>query len=160
MFTRRALVAAFALPLALVACSSDNSGKSAEPQTAPAPAPAQTPPPPPKTVTPSAQQAPTPGQPAPSSASRTGMKVRFGIMPGNYDDDQDGVEVGEVYEGTSAGDAGIKQGDRLMTWNGKKITTVENWMQHMAPHKVGDVVDVGVLRDGQIVPIKVTLKAG
>ncbi len=153
---RRALVAALALPIALVACSSNNNGKAAESTPAPAPAPAQTPPP--KTTTPSAPPAPTPVADDTPAPSRTGMKFRFGIMPGNYDDDQDGVEVGDVYEGTSAADAGIKPGDRLMTWNGKKIIDVQDWMKHMAPHNAGDVVDVGVLRDGKVIPIKVTLK--
>jgi predicted metalloprotease with PDZ domain len=157
---RRALVAAFALPLALSACSSNDKGGTAEKASAPAPAPTPAPAPAhtsaPKTTTPSTSPH-TAGAPG-TSVSRTGMKFRFGIMPGNYEDDQDGVEVGEVYEGTSAAAAGIKKGDRLMTWNGKKIESVENWMEHMAPHKAGDVVDVGVLRDGTVISIKVTLK--
>jgi hypothetical protein len=156
---RRVFLAALSLPLAAAACSSgdkSSDARPADPARAPAGAPTQAPPP--GTTTPSAPPLPTAAPADSPAASRTGMKFRFGIMPGNYDDDADGVEVGDVYDGTSAGEAGIKKGDRLMTWNGKKITTVENWMEHMAPHRAGDVVDVGVLRDGRVIPIKVTLK--
>lgn len=157
--TRRAPLAAFVLPLALLACSSQDKEPTAQ-ASKPAPAPVPTPskPAPAPSASAPAENPHTGNMPA-GTVSRTGSRIRFGIMPGNYDDDRDGVLVGEVYPGTSAGDAGIKKGDRLMTWNGKPITTVENWMEHMAPHKPGDVVDVGVLRDGTTVPIKVTLKA-
>jgi S1-C subfamily serine protease len=87
-----------------------------------------------------------------------GLKIRFGIMPGNYDDDQDGVLVDDVYEGTSAADAGIQRGDRLMTWNSRTITDIPKWMEFMSAHNPGDVVDVGVLRGGKMEQIKVTLK--
>lgn len=163
----RAITAAAVLPLALVACSSNKTaepvqpspahpGTPSTPPSAPSPAPTKTTPPVPSNPSAHAAHAAddSPG------VSRTGLRIRFGIMPGNYDDDQDGIDVADVYGGTSAADAGIKPGDRLMTWNGKKIVDVQNWMEHMAPHKPGDVVDVGVLRDGKIIPIKVTLKAG
>lgn len=86
-------------------------------------------------------------------------KVRFGIAPASYSDDKPGVEVGDVYEGTSAADAGIKIGDRLMKWNGKPITDVESWMPLLSGHKVGDVVEVTLTRDGKEMMIPVKLKA-
>jgi hypothetical protein len=86
-------------------------------------------------------------------------RVRFGIAPGDYSDDEPGVLVGEVYEGTSAADAGIKVGDRMIRWNGTALTDVGAWMPLLSGAKVGDVVEVVVVRGGQEVPIKVTLKA-
>lgn len=86
------------------------------------------------------------------------MRVRFGIAPGTYSDDRPGVEVGDVYENTSAADAGIKTGDRMIKWNGKEIRTVEEWMPLLTQHSPGDVVDVTLIRDGKEQVVKVTLK--
>jgi S1-C subfamily serine protease len=69
------------------------------------------------------------------------------------------VEVGDVYEGTSAADAGIKIGDRMIKWNGKAIANVEEWMPLLTAQKPGDEVDVTVLRGGKEMNIKVKLKA-
>ncbi|MFN0134074.1 MAG: M28 family peptidase [Phycisphaerales bacterium] len=86
-------------------------------------------------------------------------RVRFGIAPGNYADDKPGIEVADVYEGTSAADAGIKIGDRLIRWKGQEVKTVEDWMPMLGACKPGDVVDVVVLREGKELELKVTLKA-
>ncbi len=94
-----------------------------------------------------------------ASPGPTPGKVRFGIAPASYSDDKPGVEVGDVYEGTSAADAGMKVGDRMIKWNGKPITDVESWMPLLSGHKVGDTVDVTILRDKQEIVIKVKLKA-
>jgi hypothetical protein len=90
-------------------------------------------------------------------------KVRFGIAPASYSDDKPGIEVGDVYDGTSAADAGIKVGDRMMKWDGKPLTDVESWMPLLTNRKPGDVVEVTLLRkvDGveKEMTLKVTLKA-
>lgn len=159
----RPLARPLALTLAaafLTACAGQKEAAAPTPPApAPQPAPAPAPAPAPSVQAPAA---PAAEPPVPTErterVSRMGLKIRFGIMPGNYDDDQDGVVVDDVFPGTSAADAGIQRGDRLMTWNGKTIVDVGNWMEHMAPHNPGDVVDIGVLRGGKIVPIKVTLK--
>lgn len=88
-----------------------------------------------------------------------GVKVRFGIAPGNYAEGEQGVEVGEVYPGTAAAEAGIQPGDRLMRWNGKEIGDVANWMEFLTEHKPGDVVDVTIKRKGEESTVRVTLKS-
>lgn len=95
-----------------------------------------------------------------------GVKVRFGIAPGNYAEDEEGVLVGEVYPNTSAAIAGIHPGDRLMKWNGEEIGDVAAWMEILGRHKPGDVVEVTVKRkrnadgsEGGTEPVSVTLKA-
>ena len=97
------------------------------------------------------------------STSRMGsmrnISVRLGIAPGNYADTRSGVAVGEVYEGTSAGLAGIKSGDRLIRWGGQELADIGEMMERLADHKPGDVVEVVVVRDGKEVPIEVTLQA-
>lgn len=99
------------------------------------------------------------GQGPASGPGLTGVKVRFGIAPGNYADGEVGVLVGEVYPDTSAAEAGILTGDRLLRWNGKEIGDVEGWMTYLAEHKPGDVVDVGIQRKGEELVVKVTLKS-
>lgn len=153
------LLAALPLSLALFACAGNKEAPAPTPAPAPAPAPkpvTQSPPP----VTRPAPPAPAASAPEPERPSRAALKVRFGIMPGNYDDGSEGVLVDDVFPNTSAADAGIKPGDRLMTWDGKKIQDVGQWMQYMMPANPGDVVEVGILRDGKTIPLKVTLKGG
>jgi hypothetical protein len=86
------------------------------------------------------------------------MPVRFGIMPGNYNDMNPGIEVERVSPGGSADAAGVRAGDRLMKWNGEPITSISVWMELMSAHQPGDVVEVAVSRDGQMVTIPVELQ--
>ncbi len=87
------------------------------------------------------------------------MRVRFGIMPGNYNDTKPGIMVQRVSAGGSAEMAGVLGGDRLMEWNGDQIESVSHWMELMGAHSPGDVVTVTVDRDGEPVDIAVTLQA-
>ena len=87
------------------------------------------------------------------------MKVRFGIMPGSYDESEPGIPVGGVTPGGSADAAGIQEGDRLLRWDGQKIVDVRGWMEMMAKHDPGDKVKVGIVRGGEEVTIEVTLQA-
>lgn len=89
--------------------------------------------------------------------SMTDLKVRFGIKPASYTDPDPGVGVQRVTEGTSAEAGGVLAGDRLMTWNGKPIEDVGGWMRLMLPHEAGDVVRVGVDRDGERVELMIKL---
>jgi predicted metalloprotease with PDZ domain len=133
---------------------------NATPAPAPAPAAAKVET---KPVAPaSANPTPAPSRAADDSAeppSREAMKVSFGIMPGDYEDTEAGVLVGALTPGGSAEAAGIRENDRLMTWNGQEIKDIRSWMGYMVKANPGDVVDVGVKRNGTIVPIKVKLKA-
>ncbi|MBY0310604.1 MAG: M28 family peptidase [Phycisphaerales bacterium] len=101
-----------------------------------------------------------PDQPAPGDGPRmAGLKVRFGISPASYAEDEQGVGVGEVFPGTSAADAGILVGDRLVRWNGQLIPDVAGWMELMAKHNPGDVVDVDIKRKAEDLTVRVTLKS-
>lgn len=101
--------------------------------------------------------APTPAAPT-MGGGMGAIRVRFGIMPGNYEDTQPGIQVSDVTPGASAAVAGIKGGDRLMTWNATPIRDVQHWMTLMSDHEPGDVVKVGVKRDGAIIELDVTLQ--
>lgn len=86
------------------------------------------------------------------------IKVRFGIAPATYEDSRSGILVGSVTEGTSAHDAGVVAGDRLIKWNGDDIDDVMSWMGMLADHEPDDRVQVTVLRDDEEVVLWVTLK--
>ncbi len=88
-----------------------------------------------------------------------GSKVRFGIAPGNYGDDEPGVEVADVFAGTCAADAGILKGDRLMKWNDKVLKSVEDWMPLLTAAKPGDKVEIELMRKSETKKVTVTLKA-
>lgn len=86
-------------------------------------------------------------------------KVRFGIAPGDYSGDEKGVLIGDVSDGTSAAEAGLKPKDLMTKWNGKPLVSVESWMPLLAEAKPGDVVEITFMRDGKEMTTKATLKA-
>ncbi|MBX9736256.1 MAG: M28 family peptidase [Phycisphaerales bacterium] len=94
-----------------------------------------------------------PGRAGPMS----GMRVRFGIAPGDYSG-EDGVVVGDVYPDTSAAEAGLKEGDRMTRWNDKPLKSVEDWMPLLVTHKPGDKVRIVYVRAGKELETTATLK--
>ncbi len=90
--------------------------------------------------------------------SLSDMKVRFGIKPGNYGDVLPGIAVAGVSPDTSAEDAGILKGDRLLAWNGTPIEGIREWMMMMTEHEPGDVVTVTLLREDAEIDIPVMLR--
>ncbi|MFG0304982.1 MAG: M28 family peptidase [Phycisphaerales bacterium JB040] len=95
---------------------------------------------------------------AAANADRPRIRVRVGITPGSYEASDKGIPVAGVSEGSSAANAGIQEGDRLVRWDGQKIRSVEDWMPLLATHEGGDVVNIGVLRDGQEITLSITLE--
>ena len=89
--------------------------------------------------------------------SMSDIKVRMGIMP-DYNAGNLGVTIGEVTAGGSADLAGVQSGDILVRWDGVKIADVRDWMGKLVNHKPGDVVNVGVKRDGEEITLEVTLQ--
>ncbi|HLJ97071.1 MAG TPA: M28 family peptidase [Gemmataceae bacterium] len=90
----------------------------------------------------------------------SGMRMRgpsLGIMP-EYGAEGDGVLVSGVLEGRPAAKAGLQQGDRIVELAGKTVKNLEGYMALMAGHKGGDVLEVGILRDGKKLTLKVTLE--
>lgn len=92
--------------------------------------------------------------------SRVGARVRLGIMPGEYgENEKPGVLVANVSEGTSAAEAGIRAGDILIAWNGEPMEGPRNLGTFLRAHKPGDVVTLTLLRSGETMTVPVTLKA-
>jgi hypothetical protein len=103
------------------------------------------------------------GQPAPSgSGTGTGMgglRVRFGIAPGDYSGSGGGIEVAEVFPGTPAEQAGIKRGDRIIKWNDAQVSDVEDWMPLLTRASPGDKVVITLVRGGETLTVECVLRA-
>ncbi len=90
---------------------------------------------------------------------RTGdIKVRFGVMPGSYDENNEGVLIGGIADDGPAAKAGVLAGDRLVRWDGQKVTGVEHWMQMLSSHEPGDEIKIGVIRDDKEMTLDVVLE--
>lgn len=100
-----------------------------------------------------------PLQPPEGGSAVASNRVRFGVMPGDYDGTTKGVLVGDVMPGTSAEAAGFKSGDVIKVWNGKAVDGVEDWMPLLAAHKPGDVVEIEFVRGGKTMKTSCTLLA-
>lgn len=90
-------------------------------------------------------------------ASRSEIKVRFGIMPG-YAEGVEGVLIEDVTAGGSAAEGGVQPGDRLVRWDGQKLADIQAWMEMLKKHNPGDKIKIGVLREGEEVTLDVTLQ--
>lgn len=70
----------------------------------------------------------------------------------------EGVYVNGLSEGGAAIEAGIKKGDIILKIDEAKITSVPELQEQIGRHKPGDVVSVGVSRNGSLKDFKVTLR--
>ncbi|MEM8756978.1 MAG: M28 family peptidase [Planctomycetota bacterium] len=86
------------------------------------------------------------------------IRVRFGVSP-SYSAEGDGIAIQSVTSDGPAANAGVQAGDRLVRWDGRKLEDVEAWMPLLARHEPGDVVRIGIVRDGQEQTLEVTLEA-
>ena len=94
-----------------------------------------------------------------TAGRRMGARVRLGVMPGYGDDGAQGVKVEGVSADTAAAEAGIKQGDLLIAWNGEALDGPATMMERLREAKPGDVIKITYRRDGAESTVDVTLKA-
>ncbi len=70
----------------------------------------------------------------------------------------EGAFVMGLSEGGAAGEAGIKQGDVIISVEGKEVRNVPELQEKVSSYRPGDVIDVAVLRDGKILNKPVLLR--
>ncbi|SEF79555.1 serine protease Do [Caloramator fervidus] len=68
-----------------------------------------------------------------------------------------GVGVQEVVRGSGAELAGIRPGDIIVEFDGKKLTKFEDLQEAKEKHRVGDVVKAKIWRDGRYIEVKIKL---
>ncbi|WDU83187.1 S1C family serine protease [Caloramator sp. Dgby_cultured_2] len=68
-----------------------------------------------------------------------------------------GVGVQEVVRGSGADLAGIRPGDIIVEFDGKKLTKFEDLQEAKEKRKVGDIVKAKVWRDGRYFDVRIKL---
>ncbi|HEY3616090.1 MAG TPA: PDZ domain-containing protein [Candidatus Sulfotelmatobacter sp.] len=79
----------------------------------------------------------------------------FGSIP-DFGQTENGVKFSDVKPNSPAAKAGLKAGDVLIQFGDKPIKNLYDFTDALRRSKVGDVVEVKVIRDGQ--PINASVK--
>ncbi|GJQ26342.1 MAG: hypothetical protein HBSAPP02_13740 [Phycisphaerae bacterium] len=85
-------------------------------------------------------------------------RLRLGIVP-DMDNDQPGVVIAQVVDGSPAAAAGLKAGDRLMAIGEKRIAGVMDIAGALSAFKWGETARVRIVRDGERKSIDVKFPA-
>jgi hypothetical protein len=96
-----------------------------------------------------------PGGQAASGGGGSGYGPYFGSIP-DFGQEENGVKFSDVRPGSPAAKAGFKAGDVLVQFGDKPIHNLYDFTDALRRSKVGDMVDVQVLRDGK--PVKASVK--
>jgi hypothetical protein len=92
------------------------------------------------------------------SGSRENLRAYIGSIP-DYAAEVQGVKLSGVRAGAPADKAGLKGGDVIVEFGGNKITSIYDYTYALDAVKVGQPVNVVVLRAGQRVSLKVMPEA-
>jgi len=68
-----------------------------------------------------------------------------------------GVSVGSVIEGTAADAAGVEVGDIIQSVDGQPVATMDGLVVRLRLHRVGDIAQLQILRDDQVLVIDMEL---
>jgi Zn-dependent M28 family amino/carboxypeptidase len=92
-----------------------------------------------------------------ASGGGGGYGPYFGSIP-DFGQEENGVKFSDVRPGSPAAKAGFKAGDVLVQFGDKPIHNLYDFTDALRRSKVGDVVDVKVLREGKPVNASVKLE--
>jgi hypothetical protein len=92
-----------------------------------------------------------------ASGGGGGYGPYFGSIP-DFGQEENGVKFSDVRPGSPAAKAGFRAGDVLVQFGDKPIHNLYDFTDALRRSKVGDVVDVQVLRDGKPVNASVKLE--
>ncbi len=96
-------------------------------------------------------------KPAGVAGGGGGYGPYFGSIP-DFGQIENGVKFSDVKPGSPAAKAGLKGGDILVQFGDMPIKNLYDFTDALRRSKVGDVVEVKVLRDGKPLTAKVTLE--
>jgi hypothetical protein len=91
------------------------------------------------------------------SSGGGGYGPYFGSIP-DFGQTENGVKFSDVKPGSPAAKAGLKAGDVLIQFGSKPIKNLYDFTDALRASKVGDVVPVTVLRDGEELKVDVKLE--
>ncbi len=94
---------------------------------------------------------------AAGSSSGSGYGPYFGSIP-DMAETKGGVKFADVREGSPAGKAGLKAGDMMTEFDGKKIDNLYDFTYALRAKQQGDTVKVKVQRAGQTIEADVLLE--
>jgi len=94
---------------------------------------------------------------SPSQQAGRSFRVYMGTIPDFTAEDVKGVRIQGVRAGSPAELGGLKSGDVLVSFGGKKIENLYDYTFALQEHKPGETVAIVVLRDGKEVPLTATL---
>ena len=81
----------------------------------------------------------------------------FGSIP-DFGQVETGVRFSDVRPGSPAAKAGLKAGDTMIQFRDQTIKNLYDFTDALRRSKIGDVVEVTVLRDGKPLKVQVTLE--
>ena len=93
----------------------------------------------------------------PTGERGAGYGPYFGSIP-DFGETTNGMKFADVKPGSPAAKAGLKAGDVLIQFGDKPIKNLYDFTDALRRSKIGDVVEVKVLRDGQ--PVTASVKLG
>ena len=93
----------------------------------------------------------------PAGGGGAGYGPYFGSIP-DFGEIPNGVKFADVKPGSPAAKAGLKAGDVLIQFGDKPIKNLYDFTDALRRSKIGDVVEVKVLRDGQPITASVKLE--
>jgi hypothetical protein len=93
----------------------------------------------------------------PPEGGRSGYGPYFGSIP-DFGEGVVGVRFSDVKPGSPAAKAGLKAGDILVQFNDKPIKNLYDFTDALRRSKIGEVVEVKVVRDGQKIDASVKLE--
>ena len=96
-------------------------------------------------------------QKPPGGGGGAGYGPYFGSIP-DFGEIPNGVKFADVKPGSPAAKAGLKAGDILIQFGDKPIKNLYDFTDALRRSKVGDVVEVKVMRDGQPLTVSVKLE--
>lgn len=88
-------------------------------------------------------------------SSGPGFNVYLGTIP-DYAEEVEGVALQGVREGSPAEKGGLRAGDVIVEFDGKKIRNVQEYTVVLSAAKAGVPIQIVVLRKGERVPLTVT----
>ena len=94
----------------------------------------------------------------PEAGSRGTLRAYLGTIP-DYTTEGEGVKLSGVIAGGPADKAGLKGGDVIIEFGTKKVENIYDFTYALDAVKIGEPVEVVVMRDGKQVKLKVTPEA-